>query len=61
MKNIGISKKVCISSFKYRFEGAHPIDDEFESDIEKETERDANSIDDLGHSIQMIFERSFGE
>ena len=41
----------------------HAPDNEFESEIEEVAEsiKDANCIDDLGHSIQMIFERSFGE
>jgi hypothetical protein len=41
----------------------HAPYDEFESEIEEVSQSicDAKSIDDFGYSIQMIFERSFGE
>ncbi|MGO4543110.1 DUF1871 family protein [Paenibacillus sp. 2TAB19] len=41
----------------------HAPDDEFESEIKKVIESigDATYINELGHRIQVIFEKSFGE
>lgn len=41
----------------------HAPDDEFESEIEKVTDslKEAKTVEDLAGSIQLIFERSFGD